>query len=141
MPESPRVNASLPLDEFTCLPTFFVATVFEDEVAADCARQLMSRILQMAGHTEPAQEYACGLHLFDQPDGPAATARRVGSADVLVVATHRDSPALGRVANWLTHWLAPQRTKQGALVAVTIDPPEASLKPSLNEERLSSIAA
>ena len=141
MSESPLTNASPKSDASIAFRSLFVATIYEDEAAADRARRLMSRILQMAGHAEPVQEYTCGLQFLDHPDGPAATARRAGSVDVLVVAMHSDSPALGRVADWLTYWLAPQRRKPGALVSMTIEQPEASAAPSSNEKRLSSIAA
>lgn len=121
-------------------PTLFVATLFEDQTAADCAHRLMSRILEMAGQSTPIQDYAWGLHLFDQPDGMATAARRAAPADVLVIAAWRDSPALHRIAEWLRRWLSPQREKRGALVAVIIEQGESTHTASRNEELLSPIA-
>jgi hypothetical protein len=100
----------------------------------------MSRILEMAGQTAPIQDYAWGLHLFDQPDGMAAAARRAAPADVLVVAAYRDSPVLHRIAEWLRRWLSPQREKRGALVAVIVEKGSPVHTISRNEELLAPIA-
>lgn len=128
-------------DEHTPTATLCVATVFEDQAAADCAQRLMSRILQMAGPALPVEEYSWGFHHFEEPDGLAVSARRAAAADVLVVAAYRDSPAVSRLLDWLQHWLGPAREKRGALVAVTIDPDENHLHtPSLIEECLPPIA-
>ena len=80
-----------------------------------------------------------GFHVFEQPDGMAAAARRAGTADVLVIAAYRDSAALGRVIEWLQHWVAPRRKKAGALVSISIER-EADHTHSPTEERLAYVA-
>jgi len=140
MAEAPFSNIYPEPDPAAPPPALFVATLFEDQTAADCAHRLMSRILKMAGQSSPIQDYAWGLDLFDQPDGMAAAARRAAAADVLVIAVHRDAPALSRITEWLQRWLAPQREKRGALVAVIIERDENVHTVSRNEELLSPIA-
>jgi hypothetical protein len=127
-------------DERTPAPPLLVATVFENSTTEHHAQRLIGRILRMAGGDLPVQECALGFQVFDQPDGMAAAARRAREADVVVVAAHAHCAALGRVLEWLEHWLGPRREKHGALVYIAVEREvEGHIRDSM-EEQLASVA-
>ena len=127
-------------DEPCLAPALRVATVFEDAMTDFCAQRLMGRILRMSGREMPVEEDAWDFHLMDQPDSMAAAGRRAGATDVLVIAAWRNSAAQPRVIEWLQHWLAPRRTKPGALVFICVEREEAGHGVDPMEERLTHVA-
>ena len=92
-----------------------------------------ARILRLSGRDMPVNECAWGFQEFDHPGGMAAAARRANAADVLVVAAWCDTAAFARVAEWLQHWLAPRREKDGALVSIGLE--RADSRPDLRSRR------
>ena len=135
-----RTIAYLRADEPDPTPSLFVSTIFEDETTGRKAQNLIGRIVKMAGAESPPEEHAWGFEVFDKPDGMAASARRASAADVLVVAAYRDTTALQRVAEWLKHWVAPRRTKHGALVFVGIERKERLSASDPAEDQLARVA-
>jgi hypothetical protein len=97
-----------------------VTTVYEDSTTAQCAQKMVGRVLDILSHQMPIRECAWHSQTFHQPEIMDAAARQAGASDVLVVATYRDSPVLEKVIEWLDHWLAPRRERNGALVAVSV---------------------
>lgn len=126
--------------ESCAVPALLVATVFEDSTTALCARRSMGRILRMPVREIPIEEYAWNFHVLDQPDGMAVAGRRANAADVLIIAAWRDSAALVRVIEWLQHWLAPRREKQGALVFISVERDETGPAVDPMGERLTYVA-